>query len=366
MPLEHGTVTCRVCLLAKDLPKDALERFDRKAAGSLDSVKDEVQTGWVSGRHLLENRIDEETGKLGGHLNLCLRQAQRKVPATLLRAECRMRELAFQKESGGALVNRKERKRIKEEATLELLPKMPPQLTGISFVVDASAHRLYLAASSEKHLETFIGLFSDTTGVEPVPLGPELAARELFQQNSDSVPTLNFSPDQPDGNAGGTVGQNFLTWLWFIQEESGGVLPKTQIGEFSFMIDGPMTFVADGPGAMESSLRKGAPTISAEAKAALLVGKKLKRAKLVVARAKTEVWSATIDADTFTLRGMKLPDGEALEANASFEERVMFLHIFQTLFYALYERFLKDVKDSSKFDEIQRRVKAWVKARESK
>lgn len=368
MPFDHGTVTCRVCLLPKALPEDVLKRFEAKAAGSLDGVKDEVQVGWVSGRHLLERRIDDETAILGGHLHICLRQAQRKIPAALLRAECRMAELAYQAENKTPVVNRKERKRIKEEVTQNLLPKMPPQLSGTFFTVDASAKRLYLGATSDKQLENFLAFFSQTTGVEPVPLGPELAARELFEVNPDAAPPLNFSPELPDGNAGGTVGQNFLTWLWFLQEETGGTLPKTQLGEFSFAVDGPLTFIAEGEGAgaQESTLRKGLPTLSAEAKAALTVGKKLKRAKISLARAKTEIWSVTVDADTFVLRGMKLPEGEALEAGAAFEERVTSLHIFQALFYALYERYLKEVRDTQKFGALQKRAKQWVHERAGK
>lgn len=366
MPFEHGTISCRVCLLPLPLPDDALARFDQKAAGSLESVKDEPQIGWVSGRHLLDRRIDDETAFMGGHLHLCLRQAVRKIPASLLRAECRMAELALQAESQGAPVNRKERKRIKEEITLRLLPQMPPQLSGTSFAVDAAAKRLYLGAASDKQVETFIGYFGDTVGVEPIPLSPEVAAKELCDTDPNDIPPINFSPEQPDGNAGGTLGQNFLTWLWFLQEESGGTLPKSQLGEFAFMVDGPLVFVAEGPGAFESSIRKGLPTLSAEAKAALLVGKKLKRAKLVLARGKAENWTVTVDADTFLFRGLKLPEGEKLEAHSAFEERVTYLHIFQTVFFALFARFLKEAGDSSKFAGLQKRAKAWVKDREGK
>ena len=366
MPFDRGTITCRVCILPKPLPDDALEKFAAKVAGGLDSVKDEPQIGWVSGRHLLERRIDDETAIVGGHLHLCLRQAQRKIPASLLRAECRMAELALAAENKTASVNRKEKKRIKEEVTQRMLPQMPPQLAGTYFVVDRNAKRVYVGASSDRQFETFIALFSDTVGVEPVPLTPEIAALELAQVKPDDVRPLNFSPDLPDGNAAGTLGQNFLTWVWFLQEECNGVLPKTKLGEFSFMVDGPLVFVADGPGALESTIRKGLPTLSAEAKAALLVGKRLKRCKLIFARGQSEIWSATLDADSFLLRSLRLPDGEALEANAAFEERITYLHIFQTLFYALVERYLKETADDAKFVGIQKRIKQWVKEREGK
>jgi hypothetical protein len=367
MPFDRGTITCRVCLLPQALPGDVVKRFADQAAGSLEHVTDEPQWGWVSGRHLLDRRIDDETAFRGGHLYLCLRQAQRKIPASLLRAECRMAELAVQAESKVASLNRKERKRIKEETVQRLLPQMPPQLAGTPFVIDAAAKRLYVGAASDRQMDTFLSLFEDTVGFEPIALTPDLAARTLAEVDPATVPPLNFAPDLPDAAAAaGSLGQNFLTWLWFLQEDSGGVLPKSQLGEFAFLIDGPLVFVAEGPGAFESSLRKGTPTVSAEAKAALTVGKKLKRAKLVLARGKTETWSATIDADSFLLRGLRLPEGEALEEHAAFEERITYLHMFQTLFYALFERYLKEVGSPARLAALLRGAKEWVREREAR
>ena len=57
---------------------------------------------------------------------------------------------------------------------------------------------------------------------------------------------------------------------------------------------------------------------------------------------------------------------EALEAGAAFEERVINLHIFQVLFYALFERYMKEVRDSAKFAVLQKRAKQWVKDRAGK
>ncbi len=366
MPFDRGNISCRVCLLPQPMPEDALSRFSGKRAGSLDGVRDEVVWGWVSGRHLLETRIDEETGIFGGYLHLQLRQAVRKIPASLLRAECRMRELAEQAERKMESLPRKEKKRIKEEVTAEMLPKMPPQISGITFVVDAADNKLYTGAISQTQLDIFLGFFCDTIGFEPVPLTPEIAPTDLFGINPDVIPQINFSPEIPDGSAAGTLGQNFLTWLWFFQEEYRGVLPKTQLGEFSMMLDGPLIFVAEGPGAHESSIRKGLPMLSAEAKAALLVGKKLKQAKLIIARGRDEVWAATIDADTFAFKGIKLPEGEALDPNSIFEERITNLYVLQTIFFQLYRKFLTDLSESGKRQEFQRKAKDWVKNRESK
>ena len=366
MPFDRGTITFRVCHLPKPLPEDALDRFSSKSAGPLDRVKDEPQWGWVSGRHLLESRIDEETAYAGGYLHLSMRQAERKIPAALLRAECRMAELLRLAESKAERLDRKERRSIKEEIIADLLPKMPPQIAGTPFVIDANEDRLRVGATSQKQLDIFLGLFCQTIGFEPVPLTPEVACVEFLKTDPQTIPALNFSPDVPDAAAGGTLGQNFLTWLWFFQEQRGGTLPPTQLGQFGLMIDGPLVFVADGPGALESAIRKGLPTVSAEAKASLMVGKKLKRAKLVLARERGEEWSAMIDADEFVFRGLKLPEGEALDPGSIFEERMTGLFIFEKVFFALFQRFVAEVSDSAKFQAFQKEAKQWVREKDAK
>lgn len=365
MPFDRGNATFRMCHLPKPLPEDALERFAAKAAQGLEFVRDEPQWGWVSGRHLLERRIDEETAILGGYPHLHLRQAERKIPASLLRAECCMAELAQLAESKAERLNRKERKAIKEEITAELLPKMPPQLSGTPFVIDAADSRLYVGAASQKQLDMFLGYFCETQGFEPVPLTPDIISTDLLHVDPDLIPPLNFSPDLPDTSAGGGLGQNFLTWLWYYQEEQGGALPPTQLGSFGLLVDGPLVFVAEESGALESSIRKGMPTLSAEAKAALLVGKKLKRAKLVLARDREE-WSVVLDADEFVFRSMRLPEGEALDPGSVFEERITNLYVFQKVFLALFERFVTQFSDRAQVVSFQKKAKQWVQDMQGK
>ena len=361
MPFDSGTVSYRVCQLPEPLPEDALARFSDKAAGPLEYVKEEPQWGWVSGRHLLETRIDEETAYMGGYLHLCLRQAQRKIPPALLKAECRMAELALAAEKGNEPVNRRERKQIKQDVSDRLLPKMPPQLSGIPFVVDHNAQQILVGATSDKQLDTFLAVFHQTFGFEPYAWTPEVYALDKVGADPNSLPELNFSPSLPDSSAGGTMGQNFLTWLWFFLGECNGVLPRTKLGQFSMMVEGPLLLVAvQESGALESAIRKGMPTLSAEAKAALMVGKKLRQAKIIVAREAAETWQTTVDADTFVFRGMKLPEGEALDPGSVFEERLTNLQVFQTVFFELFKYYLGEVSDPAKVTDIQTRAKAWV------
>ncbi len=361
MGFDRGGITCRICKLPQPLPKDPLSRFAAQAAGPLEQVQDEPTWGWVTGRFLLETEINEETCQYGSILHLCLRQAERKVPSSLMNAECRLEEMVQRKARKVEHLNRKAIREIKEEVRQRLLPKMPPTFSGIYVAIDTVTGFLYVSATSEKQLDLFTGFFAKAMGFDPIPMTPDALAQVLFATEPSSVPAVNISPAlEEDAGATGQLGENFLTWLWFFQESRQGVLPPTRLGEFSLLVDGPLTFVAQGSGSFESSLRKGTPTNSAEARSAMMVGKKLRTAKLVVARNKGEEWSCTLDASQFILRGLKLPEGDAMDPADIFEERMANLEIFRQLLFELFHLYLNTVKDPAKRQEYQRQAKQWV------
>ena len=58
MSFESGSTALMICPLNGELPEDFLACFAKYKGGMLDDVKQEAVLGWVSGRHLLETRID--------------------------------------------------------------------------------------------------------------------------------------------------------------------------------------------------------------------------------------------------------------------------------------------------------------------
>ncbi|MBQ6474120.1 MAG: recombination-associated protein RdgC [Victivallales bacterium] len=368
MPFDQGNITFRVCRLPEHVPQDLPARLAVAAARPLEEVVDEPQWGWVTARHLLDINITEESIRFGGYYHFCLRQAERRIPASLLNATCKMEEYARLAETGADRISKKERKAIKEEAREHLLPQMPVQFGGTYAVIDLAESLLYTSAVSERPLEIFIEMFKKASGVEPIPLTPEYAAAELFGVDPSAVSCPCISPtiENQDPELAGTLGQNFLTWLWFYQEARGGMLPQSRLGEFAMMIDGPLSLVSQGAGAFESVIRKGVPTISAEAKAALTVGKKLKSAKFILARDQNQEWSCTLDADHFAFRGLKLPEGEAMDPISVFEERMNCLNIFYNVFFGLFEKYLREMTDPAKTAAYQEKAKAWVANREER
>ena len=85
MPFENGSMSFRMLELPRAFQNNFVEKFAAEAAGSLDSIGTNQQRGWVTGRHLLDSHITEESAMLAGWVRLSLRLAERKVPAALLR-----------------------------------------------------------------------------------------------------------------------------------------------------------------------------------------------------------------------------------------------------------------------------------------
>ncbi len=102
------------------------------------------------------------------------------------------------------------------------------------------------------------------------------------------------------------LGEEFLTWLWFRLETEGGdfELDGNAVG---VSLDDLLAFAPDDRDETEHTLRKGLPTRTAEARAALRSGRRLRKAKLILAEGEQQ-WSLTVDGPTLNLQGVKLPD----------------------------------------------------------
>jgi hypothetical protein len=358
MSFESGSVSFRAFYLGQPLPRNHIEKFASRAAPSLKALHEEPIRGWVTGRHLLDNRIEKDTAYYAGYLRLTLMKAERKIPESLLRAECRMEELVRMQAEGRAEIDRRTRSEIRKEISDRLLPAMPPQLQGMGFIHVPETEIVYVEALSDKQIDALDVSMRETFGFGLIPVTPANAAAHRLKLDIRDLPPASFSPDCEDSAVGESIGQDFLTWLWFCSETRGGMM-RLEAGEFAVMVEGPLTFAMEGEGAHEAVLRRGTPELSAEAKIALLSGKKLRRSRILIARG-TETWQTTLDADQFTFRGLKLPEGEKLDAISRFQARMTMIKTFLDAFYGMYDRFLKERNDPKLWAATQKQIHMWV------
>ena len=363
MSFEKGTFALSIFRLPEKMPENTLELFAGKAAKKLDDLKTEEDIGWVSGRHLLELRIDEETSICGGSYYVHLRTAQRKIPTALLNAECRMLELNYMHENDVDFVPSKIKREIKENIELKHSESMPPQISGIPMVIDRSTNLLYLGTGSTKSIEAFLSFFYETFQMEPIQVNIEEIMIRHFSETPDTLPKISFSESANEDDF--IPGRDFLTWLWYFSETLDGKIQLDNYGSLSLGIEGPLNFalIDETGGAGETVVKKGMPQRSAEAKAALAVGKKLKKAKITIVQAEN-IWSGTFDADKFCFSGLALPDGEEMELHSKFEERVNFLNIFRLAIEEYFKIFVENVKNKNWTAEVEK-IQKWSAERDS-
>ncbi len=364
MPFESGSISFRMVELPRAFPADYVERFAREAAGSLDDVGAMESRGWVTGRHLMDSHITEESAMNAGWVRLDLRQAERKVPTSLLKAECRMEELAVMAAEDKAYLKAKVRSEIRQSVTERLLPDMPPQMRAIPFVYMPGSTHLYVSALPASQWDVFNCAFVSTLGFSGAPATPEALGVSLKKADLRDFHGTSFSPDMEDVAMEAAPGREFLTWLWFKAETQNGRVAIAEGRELGVLLEGPLTFIYEGNGAHAAVLKKGTPENSIEAKTCLLSGKKLKEAKITFALDEESVWSFSFEADQFLIRGLKLPKGEGqLDSVSRFQERMIFLEQWREMFLDLFGAFLDVRTDSAKWKQTTGAIREWIQGR---
>ncbi len=141
----------------------------------------------------------------------------------------------------------------------------------------------------------------------------------------------------------GFLGEEFLTWLWFRWETDGGEFTLSGGRVVGVALDDFLTFAAPTDDETEQTLRRGLPTRTAEARVALRQGRRLRKARMLVAKGERQ-WSTTLDAPTMTLSGVRLPaDAEDCESDADrTADRAANWLALHELVQSLYARFLAE------------------------
>lgn len=350
--------------LPRAFPKDYLSAFARDAAGPLDVVGASVVRGWVTGRHLLDTSITEPGAFFGGYLRLTLREAVRKVPAALLKAEARMEELATLAALGRGFLKGPEKAEIRRGVEERLLPGMPPQIKAWPFVYQPGEEHLYAGVTSNSAFDILNSAWVSANGFSGQAADPIVLAEKLRRVDVREWDGTSFSPEMEDAAVMAAPGREFLTWLWWRAETGDGQVALADGRMLGVLVEGPLTFVNEGNGAHVGVLRDGTPEISVEAKACLLAGKKLQSARLTFALDADTMWKFALDADEFVIRSLVPPKGEMqLDAEGRFRERMEFVEQWRELFLALYGMFVDEREDAGVWRKTVTQMREWVKER---
>ncbi|RME54361.1 MAG: hypothetical protein D6795_04295 [Deltaproteobacteria bacterium] len=142
----------------------------------------------------------------------------------------------------------------------------------------------------------------------------------------------------------GFIGSEFLTWLWFRSETGDGIFtlpatPRHPEEKVEVWFDDRLTLRAERGQSLENILKGGSPSISKEAKTALMEGKKVVGAKIRILRGTLD-WTFTIKAETLDIHALKLPEIDHEDEETAFFDRIDLVEQLETLIERLFDDFL--------------------------
>ncbi|MAE78049.1 MAG: hypothetical protein CMJ85_14395 [Planctomycetes bacterium] len=160
------------------------------------------------------------------------------------------------------------------------------------------------------------------------------------------------------------LGTEFLTWLWF----------KVESGESTFRLDGEVEVgvalsdylsIAGDDDSTEQTLRKGLPTRAPEATASLACGKRLTRARIIVAEGNEE-WALTINGGQLAFSSVRAANSDPDETNDTRDLSRMHSYVrIGEIIDEIYRAFLTERLAPEFSDSVVPKMRAWVNDRQA-
>ncbi len=154
------------------------------------------------------------------------------------------------------------------------------------------------------------------------------------------------------------VMKEFFLYLLFFSETNGGEFDVA--GEIVYLniLD---RLMLEGEGDVwETDLKKGLPSISEEAKRALLNGKLPSLMKVKIQSGEDE-FVFTLDSKTPDLKSLKIPVVAVKETDIKIEQRLFYIETVYYILENLFKRFYKLRIDESEWEKFLKDVKKWAK-----
>lgn len=159
------------------------------------------------------------------------------------------------------------------------------------------------------------------------------------------------------------LGQEFLTWLWYKIDVSGGNFATTDNQGFGLAMMETVS-VQGGEGDVVATATVKSPSGElTEAKSGLLTGKKVSRAQLKFSIAEDE-WVTTLRADDFALSGLKTPkvdlkDEEGDDPDGKFLEKMYLLEKFLEMLDSVFRLYIS-LRMGDEWQDEAKAVSQWI------
>jgi hypothetical protein len=355
---------------------DYLQKLAAYQAGrSRLAAADGVELGWLAGDHILDTRFDLAKNIVNDTLHFVLRIDIDKIPADLLRAyyQVELEAAAANNPSGRPSARQK---REAKEAARERLEEQAKdgrfrRRKAIEVLWDAQANELLFGTTASGAIDQLYSLFEQTFDrkLEQITAGKQAhalaEARALARNVDDAQPTVylpGLSPTELawvlDETSRDFLGNEFLLWLWWTLDVEGDTLKLADGSEATAMLARTLTLECPRGQTGRESISSDGPTRLPEAKRAIQSGKLPRKVGITVVR-HDQQYELTLQAETLSVSGAKLPPVEGDELRVRLEERInQIRHLIETL-DLLYDAFIQQ-RCTSLWAETTRRIQKWL------
>lgn len=163
------------------------------------------------------------------------------------------------------------------------------------------------------------------------------------------------------------LGREFLTWLWYASDSSGGIFKMPDGAEFALFMEQRIS-VQGGEGEnAETATVSGPFSELREARLGLSTGKKVTRC-MVRMEQDAEMWRVSLKAEDFSLNSLRTPkvdkresvEGEELEADAILLEKIYLMDKALAFLDELYRQFLVKRASLAAWKAEVDKIRAWI------
>ncbi len=152
--------------------------------------------------------------------------------------------------------------------------------------------------------------------------------------------------------------REFLLYILYTSEINGGEIEVN--GEIIYLnVLDRLTLEGEGD-VWETDLKKGVPSISQEAKRAILNGKMPSLMKLKV-QSGEDSFFFVLDSKTLDLKSLKIPAVAIKEPDIKLEQRMFYIETIYIILESLFKDFFKIRVDEKKWESFVQDVKKWAK-----
>ena len=331
----------------------------------IDETTDSQADGWVSFDDYLDTTWQAGPPQKGAYMAFSLRLDIRRIPAGVVRKYLDLalkREKAENEKNGKKFISRERRKELKEQVQLSLRRRFLPVPGEFNVIWNTANNEIWFASTQEKVLELFAQRFLDTFKLHIEQLTPPALALSMLGKESEEA---IHDADEVDESLDGSLGRDFLTWLWFRSDVVSTFFRAGNAQPFQVSMEKRVTVTSFcGTERETTSMATWVPGESLlEARVGLRRGKKVTSALIHLTKDDFG-FDVSVKAADFSLNSLKTPKIDKPDRDddpdALFLEKVFLIETAVTLLDSLYRQFLGLRLDSDKWDKTTGEMMKWM------